>query len=520
MTERESKEFYDDLRRKLEDYGSAPPESVWAGIRQQVPTRRRRWWRGALLALLLVGTVAYLTLSTRPWHPRSESQPVTATTNSASSEAPVGAAASNPRNATATSRQGATPEALRPNQPALSATASAETQRMGMTEQGASELTGNRLSRGRNVVLGTKATRSKPPVPRQLLAADSTTKTYTRSTAVANTTTEGASAVSTARQRRALRVGVPLAIAATRRRYPLRPKLTDLPSKTASSASTLEAVSLAQEVASPIARTPGSAEAEGSGGTTLTEPTSPLADNLLPLWVRLHLSALPIPKPAYAPVAEPRQQQVNTPKWAVQVLAGPTVSYRKLGANARRVEQLERPAAGYGVQLGMARTLTPRLALSVGVGYTEMAAGLYLRLQKADSVPVVTTRLRDYYRLLMVPVEAHYLLGNTARWRYGIQAGMAPALLLSARTTEGGACNCQQQQWQPGDSTRFRQVNLTLTAGAFVRYHAAPGLWLTLRPQAQYFLNSITEPVSGRAARQPWSVGVQGGISFDLPFKP
>jgi hypothetical protein len=515
MTERESKEFYDDLRRKLEDYGSAPPESVWAGIRQQVPTRRRRWWRGALLVLLLVGTVAYFTVSTRPWRPRSESQPVAATTTSASSGASVGASASTPRSAAATGRQDSSSEALRPNQPAALATASTETQRRVPTKLGTSELTGNRLSRGGNVAFGTETIRPKPPT------SDSTTETYTRRAAVAPTTTESAPAVGTARKRRALRVSIPLAVAATRRQYPLRPKPTDFPSETASPAPIPEAASLAQEAVKPTALTPGSAAPKISGAT-LTEPTATLAaGNLLPLWVRLQFSALPIPKPAYAPVAASRQQQLNTPKWAVQVLAGPTVSYRKLGPTARRVEQLERPAAGYNGQLGVARTLTPRLALSVGVGYTEMAASLYLRLQKADSVPLVTTRLRDYYRLLTVPVEAHYLLGNTTRWRYGVQGGMAPALLLSARTTEGGTCNCQQQQWQPAsDSTRFRQLNLTLTASAFVGYQAAPGLWLTLRPQAQYFLNSITEPISGRAARQPWSIGVQGGISFDLPFKP
>lgn len=227
-----------------------------------------------------------------------------------------------------------------------------------------------------------------------------------------------------------------------------------------------------------------------------------------------------MPPLAYTAIPETQPQPPAKPKWALQVLAGPAVSYRQLGSNARRVEQLERPAAGYGAQLGVARSPNPRLSLSAGISYAEMATGLLLRVRKADSLPPATVRFRDYYRLLTVPVEAQYLLGNSTRWRYGVQGGIAPALLLSARTTEGGACNCQQQQWQPGDSTqRFRRVNLTLTAGAFVRYQAAPGLWLMLRPQAQYFLNSITDPTSGRAARQPWSVGVQGGISFDFPSK-
>jgi hypothetical protein len=277
---------------------------------------------------------------------------------------------------------------------------------------------------------------------------------------------------------------------------------------------------LKQEAAKNSTAGVSSEGAPYGSGSLSTEQAALFGGHLLPLLVRLQLPGLPLPQPTAVLVPEVRQPQFNKPTWAIQALGGPTVSYRKLGATMRRMEQLERPAAGYGMQLGVARTLTPRLSLSIGIGYTEVAAGLYLRLQKVDSVPLITTRLRDYYRLLTVPVEAHYLLGNTARWRYGLQAGTAPALLLSARTTEGGACNCQQQQWQPSDSTRrFRQVNLTLTAGAFVGYQAAPGLWLMLRPQAQYFLNSITDPISGRATRHPWSMGVQGGISFDLPSK-
>lgn len=516
MTERESKEFYDDLRRKLEDYGSAPPESVWTGIRQQVPNRRRRWWRGALLVLLLVGTVAYLTVSTRPWRPRSESQPVAVATPSpdAQPDASVSGGSSSQPQRVATQAPSAN---LSPNtgaaapssvNPEAQPSTDAATQKTAPTASG-------RLDRG---LEAGRLTGPTSKAARRALALDSAARPQSEATAA---TLAATPITSRARRQRKARAGVAVVALSGQYLSPTRRQVLASQLKPTYMAPTDTETRLEQEAAKTFTPSLNRESAPYGSSSSSTEQGALFGGRLLPLLVRLQLPGLPLPQPTAVLVPKVRQPQPDKPKWAIQALAGPTVSYRKLGTNIRRVEQLERPAAGYGMQLGAARTLTPRLTLSVGVGYTEVAAGLYLRLQKADSLPLVTTRLRDYYRLLTVPMEAHYLLGNTARWRYGVQAGVAPALLLSARTTEGGACNCQQQQWQPADSVRrFRQLNLTLTAGAFVGYQAAPGLWLMLRPQANYFLNSITDPASGRAARHPWSVGVQGGISFDLPFKP
>ncbi|WP_157530531.1 hypothetical protein [Hymenobacter norwichensis] len=515
MTERESKEFYDDLRRKLEEYGSPPPESVWAGIRQQVPNRRRRWWRGALLVLLLVGTVSYLTISTRTQRPTPISTPAAVATVSPGAQADASVSSgssSRPQSAAAQ----APSTGLSPNTGAAPSLATPETQPgTNVATQETAPTASRQADRG---LIAGRLTDPTGKAPRQVLAPDSATQPQSEASgatlAATSTTSEG-------RKQHKARAGVALVVLPKQYPNPTRRQIPAASLETTYAEPTNKETHPEQEAAKNL--TAGlSSEGAAYGSSSLpTNQTTLFGGRLLPLLVRLQLPGLPLPRPTAVLVPEVRQPQPIKPNWAIQALGGPTVSYRKLGANVRRVEQLERPAAGYGMQLGVARTLTPRLSLSVGVGYTEVAASLYLRLQKADSVPLVITRLRDYYRLLTVPMEAHYLLGATTRWRYGVQAGVAPALLLSARTTEGGACNCQQQQWQPSDSTRrFRQLNLTLTAGAFVGYQAAPGLWLTLRPQAQYFLNSITDPTSGRAARHPWSVGVQGGISFDLPFKP
>jgi len=511
MTEHESKEFYDDLRHKLEGYGSAPPESVWEGIRQQVPARPRRWWRSALLAVLLMATVAYFTVGTNSWRPDTNTAGKLAVIRSAEVKAPSMGPKSSRSNVAHINHQATEVEAFYPEKPTVPAAAALEIPSPVTIGAGASQVANSRSAHGSSPVAVTGTAGKKPHTARQLPATDSTAERYTKADAAVAASAGTTQVLAVTRTRRKRRADIPVGIATTGRRHPVQRSLIDFPPKTF--ASTTTTLSDAVRPEPEAAGSPASAPSSASSSALAATPYS----GMQPLLVWLQVPAWPAPQLSY--VAVPEKQQPAKPKWALQVLAGPAVSYRKLGANARRVEQLERPAAGYGAQFGVARSINPRLSVSAGIGYAEMATSLFLRVQKADSLPPATVRFRDYYRLLTAPVEAHYLLGNSTRWRYGIQGGVAPALLLSARTTEGGACNCQQQQWQPSDSTQFRRINLTLTAGAFAGYQAAPGLWLTLRPQAQYFLNSITEPTSGRAASHPWSVGVQGGISFDFPSK-
>lgn len=228
------------------------------------------------------------------------------------------------------------------------------------------------------------------------------------------------------------------------------------------------------------------------------------------------------PKPEVQLTERPQQRRSRTARllrgWSVQVAAGPSLTYRTLGRDsARQVEQLERPSYGFSGQLTAAYTLTEKLTVSTGLGYAEYANTLKFRVKKASEETARQVLFRDVYRFVSVPLLMRYSLGGNQRWRFGAVGGANLGLLKGTRTTEGSACNCSQTT-TPAEGT-YRRTSLVLTAGGFVHYQFAPGKWLTLQPQGQYFLNSLTDPASGRAARHPWAVGVLGGISFDLEPK-
>jgi hypothetical protein len=199
------------------------------------------------------------------------------------------------------------------------------------------------------------------------------------------------------------------------------------------------------------------------------------------------------------------------------MVAGPSLTYRTLGDSARQLERLERPGIGYSGQVTASYALNKKLTISTGLGYAEYANNLHYQLQKTSAETSRIVDFRDVYRFVSIPVHAQYTLGGNQRWRFGTLGGANVGLLAGTRTTEGSACNCSQTT-VPASGT-YRNTSLVLTAGGFLSYQFAPGQWLTLRPQGQYFLNSLTDPASGRVDRHPWSLGVQGGISFDLEPK-
>ncbi|UOQ70133.1 outer membrane beta-barrel protein [Hymenobacter cellulosilyticus] len=192
------------------------------------------------------------------------------------------------------------------------------------------------------------------------------------------------------------------------------------------------------------------------------------------------------------------------------MLLGSGLSYRFLGGSPTQVERLERPTLGYSGQVSATYALSRQLAVSAGLGYSEYATSLNYQLRKSasDSLGQQNTltrkKFRDTYGFLTIPVQAQLTLAGNARWRYGVQAGGTGAFLTGAKTTEGSACKCQQVQWNGSQQAMpFTRTNLLLTGGAFASYQFALGQWLTIRPQGQIFLNSLSTGASGRAPRRP-----------------
>ncbi|WP_185280607.1 outer membrane beta-barrel protein [Hymenobacter sp. NBH84] len=234
------------------------------------------------------------------------------------------------------------------------------------------------------------------------------------------------------------------------------------------------------------------------------------------------LPARPIPVDQPTP-AQP-QRVPETPRdsaiergWVVQVLAGPALTYRTLGAApAGSVSRLERPALAYEGQLQVGYSFSSRLLVTAGLGYAEYATRLKLQLQN-DSV-VQAVRSRDVYRFLQVPVQVRYWVGEWGVLRYGVVGGATLNVLLGGRTTEGVPCACEQQPITSKDSTAaYRSVGLSVHVGAQAAYRLNARWSLLVQPSFQYFLTPTTQLGTGLPRRRPWGAALQAGVSLDLP---
>lgn len=209
-------------------------------------------------------------------------------------------------------------------------------------------------------------------------------------------------------------------------------------------------------------------------------------------------------------------------RWALLATAGPTLSYRTIGAAPAALgtrpdfAHLERPALGFGAQVQVRRVLSGRWALAVGLGYQEYATRLALQVH--DTLRV---RQRDTYQLLTLPVQLSYALG-TPRGR------LAKALLLGAevgwyrggRSTEGSDCGCQQRAYTATTAdSLYAAKSLALSLGLDLRYRlggpASRWQWL-VQPTARYVLTPFVQPAAGFSPRQPFSLGLLTGFSWDI----
>ncbi|WBO85479.1 porin family protein [Hymenobacter yonginensis] len=249
--------------------------------------------------------------------------------------------------------------------------------------------------------------------------------------------------------------------------------------------------------------------------------------SLLPRVAQLPQFAAELPVVQPVTVAPPVPRPAS--RWAVEVLAGPTISYRQLGAtDSASLSALERPALTFTGQLQVRYTLAPRLSVSAGLGYATYGTRLNLLLQPPRDTagtlpPAQPLQQRDTYRYFTLPLQAQYQLGGQTRLRYGLTAGAALEMYAGGRTSGSTACTCSQQQNWSATNSPYRRLGVSLTAGLDVRYALTPRLHLLVQPTGRYALISVVSPVSttpsltpSLPARRPFAAGLLTGFSFDL----
>ena len=246
-------------------------------------------------------------------------------------------------------------------------------------------------------------------------------------------------------------------------------------------------------------------------------------------------------------------------RWALQLVAGPALTYRQLGTsqldvasptptavpgvrsnlfsnNGERVSvnSLERPAAGFGAQVQVRRVLNGRWAVSTGLGYQEYATSLAITTvtvptsavppfvgssSPGTAAPVATqTRsyhLRNSYRFLTVPVRLSYQLGPGGRFRAALLAGADVAVYLGGATADRSSCGCETQAWSATNSP-YRSLNAALSLGLDLRYRLAPRWDLLAQPSGTYFLTTLDKPAAGLDTRYLLGTGALFGVSYGL----
>ena len=612
MTDRQPDDLFDTLRDRLHDHGQVPPDHLWAGIRQQLPPpvaapqRRRRRFLGLLLAsLLLVVSVGGWSVWQFGGAKNTESgegvRPHLAANaaSSAQSTAPTSAALSRTKAAIKTAfssaestaaattaqrrasvaqsaqtvEESASPDqatagslakkATAGNNPSVAQLAVLPTAQQGVTRQqrrrqaevavvvGSSSA---KMRRGKN----TAPEASSPTAfgtalatlnaSRTTASQSSARKSASNSTAVSSTetlthtsATSPALAISTGDTKQPS-YAVPTAKA------PAEPAVAQRKSVaiTARPAATPLTAADLQEQTQPQLPVENATENAGMDGLNLR---------------RIGLQLGQWPAPAVQPVADtiPRTLLPVAPRWAVQVVLGPSLTFRQLtspanlsyagsaivphtggnfDANAStNVATLERPALGQSLQVQLHCTLNGRWAVAAGLGYREYATALAIRLHAypraivanmptaippvlSDSTVTGTVHRRDTYRFLTVPVQFSYALGaRPGRLRPALLLGAELGVYLGGTTSEGSACNCVARTWTPTGSP-YRPLSLSLSLGADLRYRLGPlgrGPWeLLAQPTAVYGLTSLARAGSGYYERRPYALGLLLGVSYDL----
>ncbi|SFP69759.1 hypothetical protein SAMN04515668_0050 [Hymenobacter arizonensis] len=246
-----------------------------------------------------------------------------------------------------------------------------------------------------------------------------------------------------------------------------------------------------------------------------------------------------------------RISNIPARRWAAQVLAGPSLTYRRLGEQAalgnspyvtpsafsrfldnvapNQLAQEEKASAGFGIQVQAHRMLNGRWSLSTGLGYQEYATQTtYYYYQPVTtgvpglgSTPISPASIgpnrlthRDIYRFLTVPVRLGYGLGqgSASRWYYGVLAGADAAIYVGGKST---GADTSPRNWSSSGAP-YRPVSLSISAGLDLRYRATSRVELLAQPTATYFVNSLMKSDSELTPRYLVGTGVLFGLSYGL----
>jgi hypothetical protein len=574
------------LQQRLHDYGQAPAPGAWAAIRQQLAPRP--WWRRPrrllpLLALLL-GLVAVGTLAVRQRqlrfgnlaaghaaqktpgalrrrlatnataHQATRQEANAAVVSGAATGTPCSLAAPNPSlndatTAAATSTMATIPKSTQARTLAQRRLAGIAHSSKAATSSSKSSSTTSMATRAR-VALATRANSaaSSHASAVRVSRLASSDNQHANSTNKSLLNKQFASSTRRARYRAASRVQgnslassspskQPLAVATSSGgRYlgsQRRTKATATPQRTQrslahalSSAGRQRGVAGAQQAARARQTQAEAAFATDELAGLSNQPAAADSLALKPVALGL-LPALALP----ALVAQPDSAKPwpRARRWSVLVLAGPTLSYRTLGAApalaARHPDfaRLERPALGFGAQVQVRRVLSGRWALGAGLGYHEYATRLALSVIDSSNRSSRSVHQRDVYRVLTLPVQFSYALGAPhGRLAWALLAGAEPSWYQGGRSTEGSDCGCQQQVY-PLDSAKtnpYRPLSLALSLGLDLRYRlgglASRWQWV-VQPTARYIATPfVRNEAVGFTRRQPWSLGLLTGISWDF----
>jgi hypothetical protein len=303
--------------------------------------------------------------------------------------------------------------------------------------------------------------------------------------------------------------------------------------------------------------TPGAQQP--AGDVLAAAPPTPTADermaetSVLARAVALQLAGSAAPATLQPVPTEPQVPPMPVvARWAVQVVGGPALTYRQLGAkptttpaptlinprptsfptstvarnNATNVANIERPAVGSGFQVSVRRTFTNKWSVSAGLGYSEYATRLAVeQIYTNDTrnnvpalAPISTEKVdrRDTYRFATIPLRVGYAWVPSGRWQVGLSAGTDVAMYVGGQSTEGSLCACQTQTWGVSGSP-YRQFSLGASVGAEFRYRLADRWQLVAAPTATYLLTPLARRLTTYYPRHLFGGAALLGVSLDLP---